>query len=87
MELGVNSSCRQKLFQFRWRLAMLEFKVGGMTCGHCVRAVTNAVHTVVPGADVAVDLNHGVVKIDGDLATIPTEAVIKAIEDEGYKIH
>ncbi len=66
---------------------MLEFKVAGMTCSHCVQAVTNAVHTVIPGAAVAVDLNHGIVKIEGDMATTQTEAVIKAIEDEGYKIH
>ncbi|GAN82282.1 MULTISPECIES: heavy-metal-associated domain-containing protein [Acidocellaceae] len=66
---------------------MLEFKVAGMTCGHCVRAVTQAVQKIVPGANVAVDLDQGIVKIGGDTETIPTEAVIKAIEDEGYKIH
>lgn len=66
---------------------MLEFKVEGMTCGHCIRAVTEAVHTVAPAADVTVDLGQGIIKIGGDTATIPAEAVIKAIEAEGYKIH
>lgn len=66
---------------------MLEFKVDGMTCGHCVRALANAVRTIVPGADAAVDIDRGVVKISGDTEKIPTDALIKVIEDEGYKIH
>ena len=34
---------------------MLELKVAGMTCGHCVKAVTEAVQSVAPQAVVAVD--------------------------------
>ena len=33
--------------------ALLELNVTGMTCGHCVRAVTQAVRTVDPEAQVA----------------------------------
>ena len=38
---------------------MFEFQVQGMSCGHCVNAVTKAV-TAVPGtAEVVVDLQKG----------------------------
>jgi copper chaperone len=66
---------------------MLEFKVDGMTCGHCVKAVTEAVHAVAPQVDVAVDLQQGLVKIAAKSSTISTEALIKAIEEEGYKVN
>ena len=62
---------------------MLKFKVTGMTCGHCVRAVTEAVQTVAPQALVAVNLETGEVGITG--ATDPA-AVSAAIAGEGYAI-
>jgi copper chaperone len=66
---------------------MLELKVDGLTCGHCVKAVTEAVHSVAPQLAVAVDLQQGLVKITASNTTIPTDAVIKAIEEEGYKVN
>jgi copper chaperone len=68
-------------------MRMLELKVEGLTCGHCVRAVTEAVQSVSPHLAVAVDLSQGLVKITASNTTIPTEAVIKAIEEEGYKVN
>jgi copper chaperone len=68
-------------------MRMLELKVEGLTCGHCVRAVTEAVHAVAPQVAVAVDLEQGLVKITAGNTTIPTDAVIKAIEEEGYKVN
>ena len=59
---------------------MLELKVEGMTCGHCVKAVTEAVQSVAPQAVVAVDRQQGSVKINASNAAIPADAVIKAIE-------
>lgn len=35
---------------------MIELHVDGMTCGHCVSAVTRAVKSVDPQANVQVDL-------------------------------
>jgi copper chaperone len=66
---------------------MLELKVEGMTCGHCVKAVTEAVHAISPQLAVAVDLPQGLVKITAADTTIPADAVIKAIEEEGYKVN
>lgn len=59
-------------------------EVRKMTCSHCVRAVTGAVHGVDPNASVDVDLARGTVRIDG--ARIETEAAIAAIRQEGYDV-
>jgi copper chaperone len=60
-----------------------KFQVQGMSCGHCANAVTQAVKTVDPGAQVQVDLASGKVEVQsqGDHA-----AIARAIEDEGYKV-
>ena len=61
---------------------MQSFKVTGMTCGHCVRAVTDAMHSVDPGATVEVDLQAGRVTVqDG---TAPASQITDAIATEGY---
>jgi copper chaperone len=62
---------------------MLKFKVTGMICGHCVKAVTQAVQSVAPQAQVAINLQTGEVGITG--ATDPA-AVSAAITGEGYAI-
>jgi copper chaperone len=62
---------------------MLKFKVEGMTCGHCVKAVTQAVQNVAPQAQVEVSLETGVVGITG---ATNSDAVIAAIAAEGYAI-
>lgn len=62
---------------------MRVLNVRGMTCNHCVRAVTDAVRDVEPGSDVLVDLAAGTVAVQGgsDLAGIAA-----AIEDAGYEV-
>ncbi|OYV66830.1 MAG: heavy metal transport/detoxification protein [Acidiphilium sp. 37-67-22] len=64
---------------------MIEFNVEGMTCQHCVRAVTGAVQAVHPGAEVAVDLAAGKVTIPAATAA-EAAALAAAIEEEGYKV-
>lgn len=61
---------------------MQEFEVSGMTCAHCVRAVTEAIHGVDAAAQVAVDLDSGRVTVrDG---TASPEQVAQALAAEGY---
>jgi len=60
---------------------MIELRVEGMTCGHCVSAVTRAVKTVDPEADVQVDLGTGRVRVEGRSSA---EALGKAIADAGF---
>jgi copper chaperone len=59
------------------------FDVQGMTCGHCERAVTQAVKTVDPAAEVRVDISAGKVQVQ---TSQPREAIAKAIADEGYPV-
>ncbi|UZD54377.1 heavy-metal-associated domain-containing protein [Caldimonas aquatica] len=59
------------------------FEVQGMSCGHCVRAVTQAVQKLDGQARVEVDLARGRVTVDTGAAR---EAVVQAIESEGYRV-
>ena len=62
---------------------MLNLKVSGMTCGHCVSAVSKVVRAVPGTADVEVDLRSGEVKVGGDP---DPQAVCAAIAEEGYEV-
>jgi copper chaperone len=57
------------------------YRVGGMTCGGCVSAVTRAIRRLDPEAAVAVDLAAGKVSVGGALAK---DAVQRAVEDAGF---
>lgn len=60
------------------------FTVQGMTCGHCERAVTQAVRGVDPDATVRIDRGTGRVEVgntDADRA-----ALASAIAEEGYAV-
>jgi copper chaperone len=59
------------------------FQVQGMSCQHCVKAVTQAVQSVDPQAQVQVDLGAG--RVDVESGQDPT-AIARAIEEEGYKV-
>jgi copper chaperone len=58
-------------------------RVGGMTCQHCVNAVTRAIKRLDPAASVSVDLKSGQVSVDGALAR---DAVQRAVESVGYSV-
>ena len=60
-----------------------SFQVQGMTCGHCVKAVTEAVKTLDPQAAVQVDLASGKVEVQSEKERA---AIAGAIEEEGYKV-
>ncbi|CRM61370.1 cation transporter [Pseudomonas sp. ChxA] len=60
---------------------MQVFSVEGMTCGHCVRAVTQAVQSQDPAASVNVNLAAKEVGVESRLSA---EQVIALITEEGY---
>jgi copper chaperone len=62
---------------------MITLQVEGMSCGHCVRAVTEAIRALDPRAEVAVDLASGTVRAETGAAPA---AVTAAVEEEGYKV-
>ena len=60
-----------------------QFNVQGMTCGHCERAVTNAIQELDPQAQVRIDRAQNRVDVD---STQPREALAAAIAEEGYAV-
>lgn len=62
---------------------MQVFKVQGMTCGHCVKAVTRALQSADQQAQVQVDLALGEVRVQSALSA---EAIRQAISEEGYNV-
>ena len=64
----------------------ITMNVEGMSCDHCVKAVTNAVSALPGIMGVTVDLGAGTVTVEHDPG-IADEAKIRAeIEDQGYDV-
>ena len=61
---------------------MQVFSVQGMTCGHCVKAVTRAVQEQDAAAKVEIDLAARQVRVQSELGQ---EQILRAIRDEGYQ--
>jgi len=59
------------------------FNVQGMTCGHCEKAVTEAVQSLDPQAQVKIDRPAGKVEVQ---SAQPRDAIAKAIAEEGYEV-
>lgn len=57
--------------------------VQGMTCGHCEKAITTAIKTLDPQAQVRIDRAQNLVEVN---TTQPREAVAAAIREEGYTV-
>lgn len=60
---------------------MLNFEIPNMTCGHCVRAITEAVHSVDPAATVLADLPQHRVQVDTAAAR---QVVVAQLMEAGY---
>jgi len=57
------------------------YKVEGMNCGGCTSSVEKAIRSAAPGADVAVQLEGGLVTVEG----VDDEGLIRqAVEDAGF---
>jgi copper chaperone CopZ len=61
------------------------YPVAGMTCGHCVTAITDEVRKVAGVTGVRVDLGAGTVTVDGDTDT-EDAAVRAAVDEAGYAV-
>jgi copper chaperone CopZ len=61
----------------------LLLDVHGMTCAHCVSAITAAVSPLPGVTGVDVTLSAGTVRVDG---TPDAQSVTAAIEDAGYDV-
>lgn len=60
-----------------------QFQVQGMTCQHCVRAITQAIQQADSLAQVDIDLAAGRVNVR---STLPRERITDVIREEGYSV-
>jgi len=60
---------------------MIELTLPTMTCGHCVRTVTETAQRVDPAARVDIDLEQHLVRIE---SALPADAFRSALSEEGY---
>ena len=64
------------------------YGVTGMTCGHCVQAVSREVHEIPGVLNVEVDLVEGgtsVVRVVSE-EPLPQDTVREAIDEAGYEL-
>ncbi|MFD6756066.1 heavy-metal-associated domain-containing protein [Micromonospora gifhornensis] len=61
------------------------YQVQGMTCGHCVSAVTGQVGALPGVTDVAVDLPAGRVTVTSE-QPLDENAVRAAVDEAGYEL-
>lgn len=65
-------------------MATTTLKVSGMTCDHCVRAVSNALGGLEGVRSADVNLENGVAVVSYDEERIGTDRMVAAVADEGY---
>ena len=60
---------------------MVKLKIDGMSCGHCVMHVRQALEAVAGVESAEVDLQAGEAIVEG---SAEAETLIRAVEAEGY---
>lgn len=65
-------------------MANATLKVQGMSCGHCVEAVTRALEGVEGVRSARVDLDAGRAEVDYDEGRTGTRELVGAVIEEGY---
>jgi copper chaperone CopZ len=66
-------------------MATTQYTVTGMTCGHCVNAVTDEVSSVEGVTDVKVVLEGGSLTVTSD-SEIPFDKIAAAVDEAGYTV-
>ena len=66
-------------------MSIESFNVVGMTCGHCVAAVSSEVSRIDGVTKVEVDLTSGAVTVESDRPVDPN-AFAAAIDEAGYAL-
>lgn len=69
-------------------MATTTYTVRGMTCGHCVNAVTEELLTIMGVTDVAIDLVEGGDSTVSVTSTDPIDLdqVKAAVDEAGYEV-
>ena len=66
-------------------MSTTDYRVAGMTCGHCASAVTEEVSRVRGVTGVQVDVAAGRVTVETD-QPVPRDAVAAAVDEAGYEV-
>lgn len=66
-------------------MSVQTFTVTGMTCGHCVQAVTAELANLPDVTDVTVDLASGLATVESSRALDAAE-VAAAVDEAGYEL-
>jgi copper chaperone len=65
--------------------AVTTYKVQGLTCGHCVQAVSKEIGALAGVQKVDVDLDTGAVTVTS-AADLAVKAVRAAVDEAGYEL-
>jgi copper chaperone len=63
----------------------ITFKVTGMSCNHCVKAIKESVGGLAGVEEVEVDLESGEVQVGFDSEKVAATAIKEEIEEQGYE--
>jgi copper chaperone CopZ len=66
-------------------MSTTTWTVQGMTCGHCVKAVTEEISAIPGVRDVVVELESGLVTVTAE-ADPTADAVAAAVDEAGYTL-
>ncbi|MDQ3309510.1 MAG: heavy-metal-associated domain-containing protein [Gemmatimonadota bacterium] len=65
-------------------MATTTLKIDGMTCGHCVQAVTNVLKGTEGVRDAQVDLQAGRARVEYEESSTNPGDLAAVVADEGY---
>lgn len=63
-----------------------DIQVEGMTCGHCVETVTQALNSLEGITQVSVDLDQKLVRVDFDESRTNLDTVASKITEVGFEV-
>ena len=63
----------------------ITLNIGGMSCQHCVKHVTNALQELVGVTDVEVSLESNSARVEHD-GSVALEAMREAVVEAGYTV-
>ena len=61
----------------------VTLRIEGMSCGHCLNAVNQALHAI-PGVEVE-SVQIGKAQVKYDEAKTNSDAIVEAVDEAGYK--
>ncbi|MDR1509708.1 MAG: copper chaperone CopZ [Synergistaceae bacterium] len=67
-------------------MEIVTLKVEGMSCDHCVKAVTSSVGGLDGVESVNVSLDAGTVEVKFDRSKVSLDRIKSEIEDQGYDV-